>query len=121
MKLSINDEISPRMDMKKMPNLIGEMMFSNESIESFGNAVPEVNHPMAENPRVQQIAKKERFATDQDGKPFSKMKQYQLRDGIFEAVVDRFYKDSSLVAYGEENRDWGGAFAVYREIGRAHV
>ncbi|HKM92677.1 MAG TPA: thiamine pyrophosphate-dependent enzyme, partial [Prolixibacteraceae bacterium] len=119
MKLSINDEISPRMDMKKMPNLIGEMMFSNESIESFGNAVPEVNHPMAENPRVQQIAKKERFATDQDGKPFSKMKQYQLRDGIFEAVVDRFYKDSSLVAYGEENRDWGGAFAVYRGLTEA--
>lgn len=119
MKLSINDEISPRMDMKKMPNLIGEMMFSNESIESFGNAVPEVNHPMAENPRVQQIAKKERFAIDQDGKPFSKMKQYQLRDGIFEAVVDRFYKDSSLVAYGEENRDWGGAFAVYRGLTEA--
>lgn len=119
LKLSINDEISPRMDMRKMPNLIGEMMFSNESIESFGNASPEVNHPMAENPRVQQIAKKERFAFDKDGKPFSKMKQYQLRDGIFEAIIDRFYKDSSLVAYGEENRDWGGAFAVYRGLTEA--
>ena len=56
---------------------------------------------------------------DKDGKPFSKMKQFQLRDGIFEAIIDRFYKDASLVAYGEENRDWGGAFAVYRGLTEA--
>lgn len=47
------------------------------------------------------------------------MKQFQLRDGIFEAIIDRFYKDASLVAYGEENRDWGGAFAVYRGLTEA--
>ena len=41
------------------------------------------------------------------------MKQFQLRDAIFEAIMDRFYKDASLIAYGEDNRDWGGAFAVY--------
>ena len=37
----------------------------------------------------------------------------------FEAVIDRFYKDPTLVAYGEENRDWGGAFAVYRGLTEA--
>jgi 2-oxoisovalerate dehydrogenase E1 component len=74
---------------------------------------------MEENFRVQQIAKKERFITDAEGKPVSKMKQYQLRDGIFEAIVDRFYKDPTLIAYGEENRDWGGAFAVYRGLTEA--
>ena len=47
------------------------------------------------------------------------MKQYQFRDGIFEAIIDRFYKDPTLVAYGEENRDWGGAFAVYRGLTEA--
>jgi len=51
------------------------------------------------------------YAFDSDGK-LTEMKQYQLRDGIFEAILDRFYKDPSLVAFGEENRDWGGAFAV---------
>jgi 2-oxoisovalerate dehydrogenase E1 component len=56
---------------------------------------------------------------DTDGKPFSKIKQYALRDGIFEAIVDRFYKDPTLIAYGEENRDWGGAFAVYRGLTEA--
>ncbi|MEA4904939.1 MAG: thiamine pyrophosphate-dependent enzyme [Petrimonas sp.] len=107
---SINDEISPRM---KNPDAIGEMMFSNGSVESFSDAKPEVLMPLEENSRVKKIAGKERFAFDVEGKPFSKMKQFQLRDAIFEAIMDRFYKDASLVAYGEENRDWGGAFAVY--------
>ena len=119
LKLSINDEISPRMDIQKRPEQIGEMIFSNQSVDKMDDRTPEVNHPMEENPRVIQISKKERFAFDADGKPFSKMKQYQVRDGIFDAIVDRFYKDPTLVAYGEENRDWGGAFAVYRGLTEA--
>jgi len=107
---SIDDKLSPRMD---NADVIGEMMFSNGSVDSFSDATPDVLMPMENNPRVKKIANKERFAFDKDGKPFSKMKQYQLRDGLFEAIIDRFYKDASLIAYGEENRDWGGAFAVY--------
>lgn len=110
---AIDDNISPRM---KNAEVIGDMMFSNGSVDSFSDAKPEVLIPMEENPRVKKIANKERFAFDADGKPFSKMKQYQLRDGIFEAIIDRFYKDASLVAYGEECRDWGGAFAVYNGL-----
>jgi 2-oxoisovalerate dehydrogenase E1 component len=119
LKLTINDHISPRMNLDRHPEQIGEMMFSNQSMDAMEKGKPEVSHPMSENPRVQQLAKKERFAFDRDGKPHSKMKQYQLRDGIFEAIIDRFYKDPSLVAYGEENRDWGGAFAVYRGLTEA--
>jgi 2-oxoisovalerate dehydrogenase E1 component len=119
MKLAIDDEVSPHMDMKKYPNLIGEMMFSNESIDRMEDRKPEVNHSMEENPRVKQLAKKERFMFDENGKPFSKIKTYALRDGIFEAIVDRFYKDPTLIAYGEENRDWGGAFAAYRGLTEA--
>ena len=33
LKLAIDDEVSPHMDMKKHPNLIGEMMFSNQSLD----------------------------------------------------------------------------------------
>ncbi|MGQ1786059.1 alpha-ketoacid dehydrogenase subunit alpha/beta [Saccharicrinis sp. GN24d3] len=119
MTLAIDEEVSPRMDLVKHPEIIGDMMFSNESLDKMEDRQVEVNHPMAENPRVQQIAKKERFAFDKNGKPYSKIKQYQLRDGLFEAIVDRFYKDPTLVAYGEENRDWGGAFAVYRGLTEA--
>ncbi|MGM0620753.1 MAG: alpha-ketoacid dehydrogenase subunit alpha/beta [Bacteroidota bacterium] len=119
MKLAIDDDVSPRMEMKKHPNLIGEMMFSNGSVDKMEDREPEVNHPIEENPRVQQIAKKERFMFDENGKPHSKIKTYALRDGIFEAIIDRFYKDPTLIAYGEENRDWGGAFAVYRGLTEA--
>jgi 2-oxoisovalerate dehydrogenase E1 component len=107
------------MDLVQYPEKIGNMILSNESIEKFDNQVPDVNHKIAENARVKQLAGKERFAFDKDGKLHSKMKQYQLRDGIFEAIIDRFYKDSTTIAYGEENRDWGGAFAVYRGLTEA--
>jgi 2-oxoisovalerate dehydrogenase E1 component len=107
---TIDDNISPRL---KNPEVIGDMMFSNGSVDSFSDAKPEVLMPLEENSRVKKIAAKERFAFDAEGKPYSKMKQFQLRDAIFEAIMDRFYKDASLIAYGEENRDWGGAFGVY--------
>ncbi len=110
---AIDETISPRM---KNPDVIGDMMFSNGSVDSFSDAKPEVLIPIEENPRVKRIAAKERFAFDADGKPYSKMKQFQVRDAIFEAIIDRFYKDASLIAYGEENRDWGGAFAVYNGL-----
>ncbi len=118
-KLAIDETLSPRMDLVKDNELLGEMMFSNSSVDSLGDAKPEVNHPMEENPRVKQIAGKTRFYLDKDGKPVSSMKMYNFRDGVFEAIVDRFYKDSTLVAYGEENREWGGAFAVYRGLTEA--
>ncbi len=119
LKLAINDDISPIMNLKKQPEKLGEMMFSNNSRDAMLTAKPDVNFSMEENPRVKQLTGKERYAFDKDGKPFSKMKQYQLRDGIFEAIIDRYYKDPSLIAYGEENRDWGGAFAVYRGLTEA--
>ena len=119
LKLATDPEVSPIMNLKSLPNLIGEMMFSNQSRDRMEDREPEVNHPISENPRVKQLATKERYAFDAQGKPYSKIKNYVLRDGIFEAIIDRFYKDPTLIAYGEENRDWGGAFAVYRGLTEA--
>ncbi len=119
LKLAINDDISPRLDLDKDPDAIGKMMFSNCSVDKMEDRAPEVLLPMEENPRVKSLKNKERFYKDKEGKPVSKAKLYQLRDGIFEAVIDRFYKDPSLSAWGEENRDWGGAFAVYRGLTEA--
>ena len=118
-RLAIDDEVSPRMDLDKDPELIGEVMFSDQGMDAMAESEPETLIPLEENPRVRQIAGKERYAFDAEGKAYSKMKQYQLRDGIFEAVIDRFYRDPTLVAFGEENRDWGGAFAVYRGLTEA--
>jgi 2-oxoisovalerate dehydrogenase E1 component len=42
-----------------------------------------------------------------------------LKDALFEAVLHRFSIDPTMTAFGEENRDWGGAFAVYRGLTEA--
>ncbi|MEF9973240.1 MAG: thiamine pyrophosphate-dependent enzyme [Clostridia bacterium] len=118
-KLAIDDSVSPRMNLDKNPEEIANMMFTNGRVEAFSDAKPDVLMPMEDNFRVQAIAKKERFGLDASGKPVSKNKVYQLRDGLFEAIIDRFYKDPTLVAYGEDVRDWGGAFAVYRGLTEA--
>lgn len=119
-KLAIDETVSPRMNLDKNPDELADMMFTNGHVESFGgDTKPDVNMPMEENPRVQAIARKERFGIDKNGKPVSKNKVYQLRDGLFEAIIDRFYKDSTLASWGEDVRDWGGAFAVYRGLTEA--
>ncbi len=118
-QIASDPAISPRMDLDKTPDAIEKIMFSNMSIPKMEDREPEVLMTKEENPRVQAIAKKERFAFDGNGKPFSKNKTYQLRDAIFEPILDKFYEDPTLVAYGEENRDWGGAFAVYRGLTEA--
>ena len=111
-RLATDLEISPRLDSET----IGDLMFSNRPRESYDvSREPELLIPHEDNPRVQALAKKSR-AGIVDGKPVSKNKVFQYRDGIFEAILHRFEKDSTLVAYGEENRDWGGAFACYRGL-----
>jgi 2-oxoisovalerate dehydrogenase E1 component len=119
LKLAVNDEISPRLDLISDPDRIGRMMFSNQSVDRMEERKPDVLIPLEENPRIRSLKNKERFYKDNEGKAVSKAKLFQLRDGIFEAVIDRFYKDPTLAAWGEENRDWGGAFAVYRGLTEA--
>jgi 2-oxoisovalerate dehydrogenase E1 component len=114
-KLAIDDSVSPRISAES----IGGLMFSNLKVEKMADGTPDVLIPKDENPRVRQIAKKARYAYDADGKPVSKNKVYQLRDGLFEAIIDKFYIDPTLIAYGEDNRDWGGAFPVYRGLTEA--
>ena len=91
-------------------------MFSNRRRENYDESrEPEILQAHDENPRVQALAKKSRAGVV-NGKPVSKNKVFQYRDAIFEAILHRFENDSTLVAYGEENRDWGGAFACYRGL-----
>ena len=120
MKLAINDEISPRMDFEKTPDAISSIMFSNQKVKSMDpGREAEMNMPKDEVPRVKEIKNKIRTATDANGKPVSKMKCYNIRDGLFEPIIDKFYDDPTLIAYGEDNRDWGGAFGVYKKMTEA--
>ena len=112
LRLASNDDDCPRVDAQ----FIESVMLSNTHAEAMAEGTAELAQPLAQNPRVQAIAKKVRTAFDADGKPVSKARMYQFRDGLFEALAHRFATDPTMAAWGEENRDWGGAFAVYRGL-----
>jgi 2-oxoisovalerate dehydrogenase E1 component len=115
-QLAIDLGVSPRVAADS--ELVGSVMFSNRHVEKFDGRAPEFLPGLAENPRVQQIRAKIRTPTH-EGKPVPKMKAYNVRDAIFEAMLHRFSIDPTMIAFGEENRDWGGAFAVYRGLTEA--
>jgi 2-oxoisovalerate dehydrogenase E1 component len=94
-------------------------MFSNGNAERMAEGKAVLLAPVAENPRVVAIAKKSRSGVGPDGKNLPKAQVVSLRDAIFEAVLHRFSIDPTVAAWGEENRDWGGAFAVYRGLTEA--
>ncbi len=113
MKLAIDETVSPRMDLFKEPDAIRNYMFSNKKIEKMEDRAPDVTIPKEQNSRLEKLKSKIRFALDGDGKQVSKIKQLSIRDALFEAIIDKFYTDPTLIAFGEDNRDWGGAFGVY--------
>lgn len=118
-KTAVDLETSPRADLYSVGSLLERTMFSNQRVEKLDDRQPETLIPGQDNPRVKQIAGKSRSGIGEDGKPLPKGRCVALRDALFEAILERFYTDPTLVAYGEENRDWGGAFAVYRGLTEA--
>jgi 2-oxoisovalerate dehydrogenase E1 component len=115
-KLAIDPIAAPRISIDS--SLVGQVMFSNRKLEKCDNRKPELLQDWSQNARVQQINGKVRTPL-LDGKPVPKMKAFNIRDAIFEALIHRFSIDPTMVAFGEENRDWGGAFAVYRGLTEA--
>jgi 2-oxoisovalerate dehydrogenase E1 component len=119
-KKAVDLAVSPRADLRKAACLLDRTMYSNRKVENLEpGRVPEVLIPKEENPRLKSLASRSRSAFDEKGVKLPKAKCIGIRDALFEAILDRFYIDPTLVAYGEENRDWGGAFAVYRGLTEA--
>ncbi|MDC4232109.1 thiamine pyrophosphate-dependent enzyme [Actinomyces sp. B33] len=113
LQLAIDEENCPRV----ADGYIDTVMFSNTPVDAMEEGEAEID--LTDNPRVKALEKKIRTAVDENGKPVSKMRMYQFRDGLFEAMLHRFTEDPTMAAWGEENRDWGGAFAVYRGLTEA--
>ena len=114
-ELAVDMDVSPRIG----ASYIETVMFSNKKQERFDDREPEMLLSYSENPRIQSNARKSRYAFDESGKKLSAAKTLAFRDALFEAMLHRFSIDPTMVAYGEENRDWGGAFAVYRGLTEA--
>ena len=119
MKLAIDDSISPRINPAKEPDAMRKYMLSNGHVEKFDDRKPDVNMPLAENSNLKKIQGKKRFGYDENGKEVSKLMAFNIRDALFEAIINKFYTDPTLIAFGEDNRDWGGAYGVYRGLTEA--
>jgi 2-oxoisovalerate dehydrogenase E1 component len=112
--LSVDPATAPPIDVAADPLLIGRLMFSDETAEPSGGG--ELSQSAESCSRVIQLAKRSRGGRAADGKKLSAMAAITLRDALFEPILHRFERDPLLIAYGEENREWGGAFGVYRGL-----
>ncbi len=113
-RLATDLRVSPRMDYLNVPDCVTRFNFSNQRIPALADGPCEVLGAKAENSRWQKIMKKERFAFYPDGKAVPQSMVYSYRDAIFEPVFSKMYEDPTLIAYGEDVRDWGSAFGVYQ-------
>jgi len=113
---AIDDKLSPRMDFFKDPDAIARCMFSNEYIPKMDDREPEVIGRKEDNSRYSKISKKVRKAVDEQGKPVSPIKVYSYRDAIFEALLDKFYEDPSMILFGEDVREHGNSFGVLQGL-----
>ena len=111
-------------DLERSPRLanpdqaISAMMFSNDKVDAFCDSQPQVTQPLDET-RFKITSMKHRHGLDANGEPLPKLKSLTYAEAIFEAMLHRFYRDPTMIAYGEENRDWGGAFGAYRGLTEA--
>ena len=113
---AVSLDLSPRFSMQGTE--ICEMMFSNQRRERMADGTPDTLQSKDES-RLSATLAKFRFGLDEAGKPRSKLRCVTYAEALFEAMMHRFYADPTMVAYGEENRDWGGAFGVYRGMTEA--
>ena len=113
---AVDLDLSPRLDASG--GVIGGMMFSNQRAEALDDRQPEVLQAL-EDSRLKVTSAKHRFGLDEAGQPLPKLQTLTYAEAIFEAMIHRFYQDPTMIAFGEENRDWGGAFGAYRGLTEA--
>jgi 2-oxoisovalerate dehydrogenase E1 component len=109
----VDRQNAPAVDIAANPTIIGGMTFNGEEIELGGRAADLLADP-ADIGAIRSIARKARFGIDDDGNMHSPMRAVTLRDALSESILHHLVHDQSLIAYGEECRDWGGAFGVHR-------
>ena len=112
---AVDPAIAPPVDITADPTLIGKKMFAETGIPVPATPAPVLKQP-ADVATFKSLGRKARFGLDDEGKQLSGMRTITLRDGLTEAILHHMTNDESLIAYGEECREWGGAFGVYRGL-----
>jgi len=115
LEAAVDLELSPRLDLRTDEDVMAELTFNNTTVEHGTGPAGETTVPLSELPHMQAISKKSRVGV-LDGKTLSGAKAVTFRDGLFEAIAEATAADDRVTLWGEENRDWGGSFGVYRGL-----
>ncbi len=116
LEAAVDPQRSPRLDLGT--GILDRLMFSHGLRDRLDDRPPEVLIPK-EATRWRETTAKFRFGLDPEGNPRPRMRCVTYAEALFEAMLHRFYEDPTMIAFGEENRDWGGAFGVYRGLTEA--
>jgi 2-oxoisovalerate dehydrogenase E1 component len=115
-RLAVDTKLSPRLGPSRKGRELEQLMFSNEIEEPDPAVSAELSMPLAQSKRVELLTGRSRSGYDAEGKQLPAARAVTIRDALFEAIAHHFAHDPKLIAYGEENRDWEGAFGVYRGL-----
>jgi 2-oxoisovalerate dehydrogenase E1 component len=114
--LAADEEASPRLELTRRSRELETLMFSNEIEELAPAAAAELSRPLERSERLAALAERSRSGLGAGGERLPPARAITIRDALVEAISHHFAHDPKLIAYGQENRDWGGAFGVYRGL-----
>jgi 2-oxoisovalerate dehydrogenase E1 component len=115
LEVAIDGSDSPRLGLRHDTTVMAKITFNNTTVLSDAAPLSETTVPLAELPHFASLAKKSRSGLV-DGKVASGARAITFRDALFEAIAAHAVRDNRLALWGEENRDWGGSFGVYRGL-----
>jgi 2-oxoisovalerate dehydrogenase E1 component len=115
LEVAVDGAVSPRLQLRRDPAVMAAMTFNHTVTEPGTGPAGTTLVPPSELPHLQALSRKSRTGL-KDGARLSGAKAITFRDALFEAVVDAVVADDRLALWGEENRDWGGSFGVYRGL-----
>ncbi len=113
LRSAVDPDASPRLSLRADPQVMASITFANTVIDLADAPRAEVLVPLEQLSRTAALARKSRTGVV-DGAELGSMKAVTFRDALFESIAAHAAADDRLAFWGEENRDWDGAFGVYR-------
>jgi 2-oxoisovalerate dehydrogenase E1 component len=115
LEVAIDGSESPRLSLRHDATVMAKITFNNTTVSAEEAPPGETTIPLADLPHLGSLEKKSRSGLV-DGKIASGARAITFRDALLEAVAAHAARDNRLALWGEENRDWGGSFGVYRGL-----
>jgi 2-oxoisovalerate dehydrogenase E1 component len=115
LEVAIDGSESPRLSLRHDASVMAKITFNNTTVSAEEAPPGETTVPLAELPHLASLAKKSRSGLVDD-KIASGARAITFRDALLEAIAAHAARDNRLALWGEENRDWGGSFGVYRGL-----